>query len=222
MKKLFLIFCLSIFLIGCTSPDQSYSIKNIDIGVSSGATPFTGEIKPVIRVSSLLEYSEFRSVYGKGSGVFVQHKGKIYILTAYHVVDESNVFGFFTSDRKPLDITVKRLILFPEIDAAVFEIASMTCKVKPLKIGSGSADDEIKAIGYPLNGDYLESRGRIISSNIKSTAVVAEGMSGGAVVDKDNNVVGITSMKCLGEGLIQSIFVNTDNIFSKLESIDHK
>jgi S1-C subfamily serine protease len=179
---------------------------------------FKGSTKPVLRVRSVESQSESRVVYGSGSGFVVNRGGKTYIVTAYHVVSEAILYEFLTHDRKPLEVEIAALILFPSLDAALFEVTAISAKIAPLEIGSYRAGAKVTALGYPKDGDYAETKGSSVRAKIESTAPIEVGMSGGPVLDENKKAVGIVSMKVISDGEVKSILVNTDDVFYLLDT----
>jgi serine protease Do len=148
---------------------------------------------------------------GIGTGFFISDDG--YILTAYHVVDSSN---FNASTRSTLsyigvapDETEYELILVG-FDA-YFDIALLKTDVTssvpflPLATNIVKVRDGVVAIGNS-RGDFLAARAgevsrlgvdrpqaRFADGTIELTAALAPGDSGGPVLNKDGEAIGVVS-----------------------------
>jgi len=141
-----------------------------------------------------------------GSGVIISNDG--YIVTNNHVVDGATEVSVTLSDRK--SYTAKVIGTDVNTDLALIKIEAKNLPVMPI----GNSDDVhlgqwVLAVGYPLNLDVTVTQGivsaksRNIGINTKGTApveafiqtdaAVNPGSSGGALVNTNGELVGITA-----------------------------
>lgn len=142
-------------------------------------------------------YNKDLILEGGGSGVVIDENGLI--VTNYHVIKNAPVLGILFEDNDKEIIQYKVLQINPECDLALLRI---NCKTKPIPIKRDSnlkRGQEIVAIGSPLGFMNTVSTGiisgfrRIQNINfIQITAPISPGSSGGALIDKYGNLIGIT------------------------------
>lgn len=190
------------------APDPSVQIELLS---REGADTLTAtEIYKKVLPSIVVVYAANQKGYGVGSGVVLSESG--YILTNYHIIEES------------LEITVERLVddvyfydvtlvgYDKELDLAVLKAEGTD--FTPAEIGNSDeleVGDTVYAIGNPLGylrgamtdgivsilGDRiteLDYEGRLIPVSMGLNS----GNSGGALVDSYGRVVGITYAKITG------------------------
>ena len=143
-----------------------------------------------------------------GSGFFVSKEG--HIVTNFHVIENCNV--------------VKVHFKGKEIDAEIFaidkinDLAIVQTNINPLNVFPVSNKDvvllqDVIVAGYPL-GKYLSSaikmhKGSITAlagyednySNFQTDATINQGNSGGPIIDKKGNVVGVAVATWVEEGV---------------------
>ncbi|MFT3827516.1 MAG: trypsin-like peptidase domain-containing protein [Chitinophagaceae bacterium] len=141
-----------------------------------------------------------------GSGVIISNDG--YIVTNNHVVDGATEISVTLNDRK----TYKAKVIGtdPNTDLALIKIEGKDLPV----MNVGNSDDVklgqwVMAIGYPLNLDVTVTQGIVsaksrniginrqsaspVESFIQTDAAVNPGSSGGALVNLNGDLIGITS-----------------------------
>lgn len=189
-------------------PDPTVQIELLS---REGAEILTGaEIYKEVLPSIVVVYAANELGYGVGSGVVLSENG--YILTNYHVIEES------------LEIAVQRLsddAYFYGVTLVGYDKALDLAVLKadgtdftPAEIGNSDeleVGDQVYAIGNPLGylrgamtdgivsvlGDRvneLDYEGRLI----QTSAALNSGNSGGALIDSYGRVVGITYAKITG------------------------
>lgn len=162
---------------------------------------------------------------GIGTGFFISPDG--FVLTAYHVVDKSEIGGSSEFRRsvtyvgKSPDDTEYELELIG-FDA-YFDLAVLKAKVSndvpflPLANASSREGEGIVAIGNSRN-DFLEARagnisrigvdrptrGRFADDTIEITAALAPGDSGGPVINDKGEAIGVVSFISFMPGLLGS------------------
>lgn len=133
-----------------------------------------------------------------GSG-FVAFDGKT-IITNYHVMTSSYTCKISTNQDISYDVT-GIYCYSEEQDIAILQLAKET-NLTPLKLGDSNIikkGETVVAIGSPLGIKNTVSTGvlsgRLMESNmdvLQFTAPISSGSSGGALFDKNGNVIGIT------------------------------
>ena len=128
-----------------------------------------------------------------GSGFCAFEKN--YIVTNYHVIDGAYKIEIVTDENRTYKIN--NILIFNEYDDLA--IISGNFELEPLKIGSISnlkAGETITAIGSPKGQLNTVSTGVISNAdndyNIRITAPISPGSSGGALFNKNGKVIGIT------------------------------
>ena len=211
MKKLLLILTLSILSFASTVPNNS--IVKI----------FTTATSP-----NYLEPWENPSFSNTtGSGVIIKDNQ---ILTSAHVVSGGKFIEVQKeNDSKKYEATIK--YISNQADLALIEIEdkSFFSNTKALEITEDvKIKDSVTAIGYPIGGNTISTTTGIVSrieykayawnlwSNLLSIqidAAINSGNSGGAVLNKDNKIVGIAMMKLRSADnisyIVPSIVINT-------------
>ncbi|TFI53062.1 serine protease [Mastigocladus laminosus UU774] len=141
-----------------------------------------------------------------GSGVLIKHSGDTYtVLTAYHVVKDGGKYEIITPDTQTHQVkSVKRL---PNVDLAVVEFSSSK-SYKIAKIGNSdkaTASTTIYVAGFPgrtaaiSNPQLFFNKGQVQANgaaqrdgyNILYDNDTLSGMSGGAVLNEEGEVVAI-------------------------------
>ncbi len=207
MKKLLLILTLSILSFASNLPTNS--VVKISATVS---TP-----------NYLEPWANPRTFDYIGSGVIIKDNQ---ILTSAHVVSGAKFVEVQKeNDSKKYEATVK--YISNQADLAILELKDKNFfnNTIALEITEDvKIKDSVTAIGYPIGGNTISTTNGIVSrieyksyvwnpwSNllaIQIDAAINSGNSGGAVVNKDNKIVGIAMMK----------LTNTDNISYMVPSI---
>lgn len=140
-----------------------------------------------------------------GSGFLINSEG--YAITNYHVVkDKKSVTSYLTGE-KPINAEV--MLTVPDKDLAVIKLAGKKydflklANAKNIKVG-----DEVYVAGAPLSIGLMNSLSKGIVSGlrevedkdrkitlIQTDASVNPGSSGGPLIDKNGNVIGIVALK---------------------------
>lgn len=194
-----------------------------------GKTP--SDLSPVV----LLDVGD-----GSGSAIYI---GNNQLLTAAHVVRGMDVNDYCVitfvdpnstsgdevraqaqllayGDLRKGDTQDYALLQIRALDASRFAQPYMVGNSKPVKVG-----DPIKVEGFP-GGHYMKTDGTVSSimaeENPEFFVVSAgawPGNSGGALLDKNNKVIGVVTLKGVGETNVGQTFVlKIDNIRKELLS----
>lgn len=211
MKKLLLILILSILSFASTSVNNSV--------VKIFATATSPNYLEPWENPTFANYT--------GSGVIIKDNQ---ILTSAHVVSGGKFIEVQKeNDSKKYEATIK--YISNQSDLAIIEISdkSFFVNTKPLEITEDvKIKDSVTAIGYPIGGNTISTTTGIVSrieykayawnpwSNllaIQIDAAINLGNSGGAVVNKDNKIVGIAMMKLTSADnisyIVPSVVINT-------------
>ena len=139
-------------------------------------------------------YDQERDVVATGSG-FCAYKDN-WIVTNFHVIEGAYTISVTTDDRKEISVT-DVLFFNKEDDLAVLQIQD---KLEPLTLGNGNnikTKDKVTTVGSPKGELNTVSEG-IISNvdtkhEIRISAPISHGSSGGVLLNRKNQVIGITS-----------------------------
>ena len=169
------------------------------------------------------------TVPASGSGFIISRDG--YILTNYHVIEDSNSVTVTTYDNRSYEAEIVGYDI--DNDVAVLKIDAQD--LRPVTLGSSSAlrvGDTVIAIGNPLgeltfsltlgvvsalNREITLSSGTAMDL-IQTDTAINSGNSGGALFNMQGEVVGITNAKYSGSGSSSSASI--DNIGFAIP-IDH-
>ena len=165
---------------------------------------------------------------GTGSGVIVSQDG--YIITNYHVIENSNSIEITTNDNKTYDAKV--IGSDPDTDIAVLKIKAKQ-KLPYIYFGNSDATrigEWVLAVGNPFNLNSTVTAGIISAksrdlnkrdgkneSYIQTDAAVNRGNSGGALVNTNGELVGInTAISSISGGFVGYSFAVPSNVARKV------
>ncbi len=199
-------------------PPQRLTQRDINTAVGralESATPkpyFASQVYEAIRNSVVRVNSTVRIAGGKtdtaiGSGVVFDDTGKI--LTSLHVVKDAIRVRVTFADGSESDARV--IVQQPENDLAVLQPNMIPDDVVPATLASAGGlrvGDEVVAVGNPfgINGSLTAGvvsglgrnfkspkTGQVLTNLIQFDAAVNPGNSGGPLLDRDGDVVGIVT-----------------------------
>lgn len=193
-----------------------------EIITSASELPKVDAYKAVVQIKTLILTADYQiQHYGQGSGVVIDGEG--IVLTNYHVVIKENEFdnskdsvGYqvcFPEDiaKAPdCSYTAKLIAADKDSDMALLKIEkipglSTLEEFSYLELNQTDAtelNDEVIAMGYPaIGGETITITKGIMSGKndkynakwLKTDAIISFGSSGGAAIDKEGKVIGITS-----------------------------
>jgi len=209
-------FCLVLFslflLISFVNTTSAEEVVNVD----------NYAYKSIVKIKTFsLNEDYFLKKTAEGSGIIISKDGMI--LTNYHVVIENEELNnsikesayqiclVDNSDEKPDCSYVAKLIAHnKDLDVALLKIQNIpelnNLQTFPFlnlnRIDNTKTGDQITAFGFPgIGGDTItitsgSVSGKVDRNNIrwiKTDAVISFGNSGGAAIDKNGDVVGITT-----------------------------
>lgn len=146
-------------------------------------------------------YVTTKEGYYSGSGIIFNQDG--YILTNYHIVDEAISISVDTIDHSTY--VAKVVAGSKSIDIAILKIEAYR-KLKYIKLGNSdtvNVGETVYAIGNPLGYRLSVSKGIVSGVDrslagytglIQSDVSINPGSSGGALINRRGEVIGITSM----------------------------
>ena len=159
-------------------------------------------------------YLNINTLQSTGSGIIVSDTG--YIITNNHVISNANKLKVTLSTGDELEAEL--IGTDPQTDIAVIKVDPKDIILKPATIGVSSTmqvGDEVFAIGNPLGLTLAGSvtHGIVSAVNRKLTvdgtmynlmqtdAAINSGNSGGALVNRRGEVIGINSVKISSDGV---------------------
>jgi S1-C subfamily serine protease len=172
-------------------------------GAGASAAPSTGTASTAPDPPGSLA-PNFGSGTAIGSGVVVDDQGDI--MTALHVVDgASSIRVTFIDGSTAVAVVSQR---HPELDLAVLQAAALPTAAQPATLGNPGAirvGSEVFAVGSPfgladsmsagvvsaLNRSFTAPSGQKLTGLFQIDAAVNPGNSGGPLVNRDGQVVGI-------------------------------
>ena len=159
-------------------------------------------------VSGSIVYVTAKRVDGnvaQGSGFFVKLEGKRWILTNRHVVSGAEEVVIAPQGKNPKRAGTYKIS--PDLDLAVIECPA-ELDAKPLPLGKQDVNPgaEVFVLGYPLGITNVISRGIVGAVEDKYflfDAPISSGNSGGPVVNRVGEVIGVATMGSRGvEGTV--------------------
>ncbi len=174
---------------------------------------------------------------GMGSGIVIKHKGKLRIITNWHVIDGSDSLSVWTKPNKMVDenylitevesYNAKLINQNKTKDLALLGVERLPINVKALSFGKFSKirpGQTSFAIGHPegllwtftsgmisqVRPDYVwRYKGSKHKANVIQTqAAINPGNSGGPLFNKDKELIGVNTFTSEGENLNFAIAVD--------------
>lgn len=227
MKKILFYLCIVILILGSLITVIIFNNNKLDFANKS-----------VVYIESINE-----DVIKSGSGfVYKVEDNKNYIVTSYHVIEDYTNVYVYNSDKKKVSASVLNYDEYTDIAVLVIED---NLDLKEINIGNSNSinrEDEIYVVGTPLNIENINTvtEGKITvqnkeitintthgSSNLDAIEVSAEvdyGNSGGPLLNKNNEVIGVMFVKEESvNGLSYALPINyVMDIVEKLENNELK
>ena len=190
------------------SPAEVNGIVDKKVGAAISALqaqpPASVTVYDAIRLPLVAIRTQGRGGPGIGSGVIVNARGDI--LTSLHVVDGSPGITVSFSDGTESPASVRSSD--PDHDIAVLTPARLPEPVVPAVLGGGAqVGDEAFAVGHPLglvgslstgvisglDRSFPRANGRTLEGMIQFDAAVNPGNSGGPLLNRNGQVIGIVT-----------------------------
>ena len=143
-----------------------------------------------------------------GSGFFVSKKG--HIVTNFHVIDNCNVVKV---NFKGKQVNTKIIAIDKKNDLAIIQTDINPSKVLPVSNKDVTLLQDVIVAGYPLGKNISSAikmhKGSVTAltgyednySNFQTDATINQGNSGGPIIDKYGNVVGIAVATWVEQGV---------------------
>jgi len=192
----------------------------VAVRVYEAANPkFVKAIKGILPAMVQVENNDRGSL---GSGTIIHEDG--YVLTNCHVIAGANNVGFRSPDKVfgGANYAMGPVLVYDEVaDLAICKIQlSAKFKIAKLRLGKMIQSTRVLAIGSPLglirsvtDGIVSAYRMRDRIELIQTDAAINPGNSGGALVNIDGEVVGVPTLKMVGEAVDNIGFaVSTQNV----------
>ena len=211
-------------LVESSRPAQTVNVSYTDTGKEmTAAEVYEANVNSTVGITTSITTNYFgfkTSSAAAGSGFIISENG--YIVTNYHVIEDSSSVTVTTYDGESYDAS---LVGYDESnDLAVLKIDAEG--LTPVVLGDSDAlrvGDEVVAIGNPLGElTFSLTKGSVSALNreitlssgvtmdlIQTDAAINSGNSGGALFNMYGEVVGITNAKYSGSG---SSSASIDNI----------
>lgn len=183
------------------------ALASIPPGPSSASLAYAAIQPSVVFIQATVPEKDGKPGKALGTGVIINDRGSI--LTCLHVVKGASALRITFADGTHSDATIT--LEQPENDLAVLEPAEIPDDIVPAVLGSSSGlnvGDEVFAVGNPFGIAYSLSAGVVsglgrtfkasktgetLSDLIQFDAAVNPGNSGGPLVNRDGEVVGIVT-----------------------------
>jgi len=145
---------------------------------------------------------------GHGSGFFVSEDG--YIITNYHVITDTNKLEIITSEGVKYPAKVERFN--KDYDLALLKIEKTGMLPFSLKnLTTYGMGKDVYIIGTPSAEDLSQTLTRGIVSSVRKSsngskliqtdASINGGSSGGPMINKDGQLIGVANAKLVGTGI---------------------
>ena len=178
-----------------------------------------------------------KRVKGMGSGFVIKDKGKLKIITNWHVIDEADSLRIWIKPKKMVDedylinqvdsYSAKLIKVNKTKDLALLEVAELPLKIRPVNYGKFEnirPGENVFAMGHPHGHLWTFSPGfvgqvrpdynwrykgsRHKANVIQTDASINPGNSGGPLFNKRKELIGVNTFTDKGEGLNFAIAVD--------------
>lgn len=183
------------------------ALASIPPGPSNASLAYAAILPSVVFIQSTLPEKDGKPGKALGTGVIINDRGSI--LTCLHVVNGASALRITFADGSHSDATIS--MEQPENDLAVLEPAEIPDDLFPAVLGSSSGlnvGDEVFTVGNPFGIAFslsagvvsgldrtfkAQKTGETLNDLIQFDAAVNPGNSGGPLVNRDGEVVGIVT-----------------------------
>lgn len=203
--------------------DGLNTLPSIPIDTQLSPTEISQQVSPSVVYIEV--FDQYNNKFSSGSGLILESNGKI--LTNYHVVKGGANCKVQLSDGRIFQLDE---IYYKDENRDIFIFGVEATNLPTVKIGDSNlinVGDKIYTIGSPrglentLSDGLISSKSRVIDNQtyIQISAPISAGSSGGALVDSQGNIIGITTAKIKdGENLNFCIPVNEIKPFLSVDN----
>lgn len=133
------------------------------------------------------------NVISHGTAFAIQHDGKTYLVTAYHLMNEGGILSYYTRDWEKVSFTYHTAKVLKDYDLHIARVSDIQPPVIPYTLSdTWKAGDACMALGYVKSETFTSMQGRIRDAKLYSTAPIDHGMSGGPLL-RNGKVIGMTT-----------------------------
>ena len=224
LSRLLALLMVLTFAVGCLGAGTAFA-DNDEREVLSAADVYENNVNSTVGIRTSITTTNYwgytTAAAASGSGFILSEDG--YILTDYHVIEDSNAISVTTFDNKSYDAEIVGYDESNDIAVLKIDAEGLT----PVVLGDSDAlrvGDSVAAIGNPLGEltfsltlGIVSALGRQITLSSGSTmtliqtdAAINSGNSGGPLFNMYGEVIGITNAKFSSSGSSSSASI--DNI----------
>jgi S1-C subfamily serine protease len=177
--------------------------ENLEPIVIKKSSKYVSNINEAIKSSVTITNKD-----GHGSGFVISSDG--YVLTNYHVIAEAEDMKVVLSNEKEYELEVVRVSKIYDLALLKIDLDGLT----PFKLDFNKNIEvgaDVYAVGTPQGQDLAQTVSKGIISGVRKNddgskliqtdASINSGNSGGAIITKQGNVLGIVSSKYFGFGV---------------------
>ena len=196
-----LIISFFLFMVGCSSQSETLAIEKAEETLHYVSSMYSNAIQMSRDSSVKIVSFDIQGNKITGSGAYLKFRGKHFILTAAHVVEDSQkaliVHG---SEEVIADVVFSSR----DSDISVLKIEGLFTR-KPLawRTSLAPVGEPTVYTGFPNNHDSLSIRGTI--SGLTGNSIIMHsyawsGASGSVVLDRQGRIIGVVSAIDVGTG----------------------
>lgn len=166
---------------------------------------FAGEDFSGIVEEAVKSVVTIKTDVSQGTGFIISDEG--YIITNYHIIEDATQAGIFTYDKKMHQ--TYRVGIDSKLDLALLKVEGTYDYIEFGNSNDIQTGEKVIAIGNPLGLEFSVSEGIVsavhregdnnLKAYIQTDAALNPGNSGGPLINKQGEVIGINNFK-IGEG----------------------
>ena len=131
-----------------------------------------------------------------GSGTLVNYEGRLYVVTARHVISDGGTLSVWQGEKR-INVSLGTPRELISADIAIIPVTETHGRLATMimDLNIPTADERCIAAGYVENEQYVEKTGVITEASL-STIRVEAGMSGGPIII-DGKIAGVTTSQVI-------------------------